>query len=189
MIGVIQRVMRFQSFDTLNGITGWMSTTSWVRSAVPISEVEITLHGDADKAGDGILRRFSQFLRIRGRGWCCLRGNRSSRRTYRCILRRLFLASDQLCLPGRGRRLGIRGQRARGRTWRGQDNLIPLETEGTVREARQCVDVHIRLAVHLENRNLARLAGYDKRQVLLRILRPGQPRQDQKRNQHQYCLK
>src|SRR5208283_2756683 len=45
MIGVIQRVMRFQSFDTLNGITGWMLITFWVRSAGPMLKFQFSWMG------------------------------------------------------------------------------------------------------------------------------------------------
>src|SRR5271157_5428013 len=172
-------------------MTGWMFKTFWARSYGPIPKAVLFWSGKLMRLAIGFCAAFANAAVLASSdsaagfwsvaaGVVCPAGAEDSG-SAGCPS-----AATSIRCPASGRRFGIRRRRARGRTWRGQDNLIPLETEGTVREACQCVDVHIRLAVHLDNRSLARLAGYDKRQVLRRILRPGQPRQDHKRNQHQY---
>jgi hypothetical protein len=45
MIGIIHRVMRFQFFARLNGITGWIFITFWVRSAEPIPKLKFSWMG------------------------------------------------------------------------------------------------------------------------------------------------
>src|ERR1700734_1541741 len=58
MIGTIQRTMRFQSFDTLIGITGWMFRTFWVRSDGPMLKLKLSWIGTLTRLAIGFCAGF-----------------------------------------------------------------------------------------------------------------------------------
>src|SRR5271165_5684181 len=57
-IGVIQRTMRFQSFDTLTGITGWINVTFWERSAGPMPKFQVGWTGTLMRLATGFCAAF-----------------------------------------------------------------------------------------------------------------------------------
>src|SRR5208282_428960 len=58
MIGVIQRVIRFQFFATLNGITGWMFRTFWTRLSGPMPKFQLSWKGTLMRLAMGFCAAF-----------------------------------------------------------------------------------------------------------------------------------
>src|SRR5208337_609353 len=176
-------------------MTGWMFNTFWARSYGPMPKAVLFWSGKLMRLATGFCAAFASAA-VLDSSDSGAAGFSSVATSFVCPAGAEDSGSDG-CSPVETSvsfPVGAEGSGSAGSVLGAEPGgvkitLFPLKLRELFREACQCVDVHIRLAVHLDNRNLARLAGYDKRQVLRRILRPSQPRQDQKRNQHQYCLK
>src|SRR5208283_5492277 len=57
-MGVIQRTMRFQSFDTLTGMTGWTSQIFWTRSLGPMPKFQVGWIGTLMRLATGFCAAF-----------------------------------------------------------------------------------------------------------------------------------
>ena len=60
--GMMTRRMTFQSFVRPKGATGWMLSVRAGRLAIADAEIPVALKGNADQAGDGILRLLRQLV-------------------------------------------------------------------------------------------------------------------------------